>query len=104
MCVCVHVKLEGKQGNESKSSLFYFHRKKGLLRWDSSPRPTCTTTALKAVALPTEPMRQFNWLGACMHACVWRACVCTVCCDMQVLGSRHELSVSHLPPPTECGQ
>ena len=40
-----------RQRNEPESPIFYFHRKKRLLRWDSNPQ----SPAFKAVALPTEP-------------------------------------------------
>ena len=70
--ITIHMNLDfkGKQGNEPESPLSIFidfHRKKGCsggIRTHKllllNPRPP----AFKAVALPTEPPRQPNWLGS----------------------------------------
>ena len=57
----VNLNFKGKQGNKPESPLFYFHgEKKWLFKWDLNPQPP----AFKAVALPTEPLRQLSLLGS----------------------------------------
>ena len=54
--------IKGKQGNKPESPLFYFHGKR-LLRWDLNPRPP----AFKAVALPSEPPRLYEYIMIYSH-------------------------------------
>ena len=60
-CMCVYIYTsKSKQGKQNLRALIFIFKEKKVFRWDSNPQPP----ALKAVALPTEPLRQSNWLDS----------------------------------------
>ena len=54
---------KGKAIQHNSPETVIFQRKIGCLGWDSNPRPS----ALRAMLLPTELLRQLSWLGRILH-------------------------------------